>query len=68
MISQLDKLTLTSRAVYNDQLLSATQKLTSTFNYQKSIMMNTGVEAGETALKFARRWGYEKKLIPPNSA
>ncbi len=31
-------------------------------------MMNTGVESGETAVKFARRWGYEKKGIPHNQA
>lgn len=51
-------MTLTSRAVYNDQLASATKKLCTTFGYDKAIMANSGVEAGETAIKFARRWGY----------
>ncbi len=65
---QLDQVTLTSRAVYNDKLGEANKFLSETFGYQKSILMNTGVEAGETAVKFARRWGYEKKKIPHNQA
>ncbi len=62
----MQKLTLTSRAVYNENLYLASKKLCETFDYEKSIMMNTGVEAGETALKFARKWGYEVKKIPEN--
>lgn len=68
IIEQMDKVTLLGRGVFNDKLGSATEFLCKTFGYQKSILMNTGVEAGETAVKFARRWGYETKGIPHNKA
>lgn len=67
-IQQLDKVSLTSRAMYNNLLGDATKFLCETFDYEKSIMMNSGVEAGETAIKFARRWAYEKKGVPDNRA
>ena len=38
------------------------------FGYQKTLMMNSGVEAGESAVKIVRRWGYAVKKIPPDSA
>jgi ornithine--oxo-acid transaminase len=38
------------------------------FNYQKVLLMNTGVEAGESAIKLARRWAYEVKGVPSNKA
>jgi ornithine--oxo-acid transaminase len=38
------------------------------FNYDRALLMNTGVEAGESAIKFARRWGYEVKKVPKNKA
>ena len=64
--SQSKKLTLTSRAFYNNRLGDLCELLSNTFNYEKFIPMNTGVEAGETALKISRKWGYEKKNIPKN--
>jgi len=65
---QLEKLTLTSRAFYNDKLGLAEQFLAETFGYDKTLMMNSGAEAVETALKLARRWGYDMKGIPDNKA
>ena len=38
------------------------------FGYQKALFMNSGVEAGESAIKFARRWGYVTKKVEPNQA
>ncbi len=66
--TQAEKLTLTSRAFYNDMLGVYEQYLTSYFGYDKVLPMNTGAEAVETALKLARKWGYEKKGIPNNKA
>ncbi|MHA8065720.1 ornithine--oxo-acid transaminase [Aquirufa sp. ROCK2-A2] len=68
MTQQIQNLTLSSRAFYNDQLGLAEQKLAHTFNYDKVLFMNTGVEAGETALKLCRKWAYEIKGIPANQA
>ena len=62
------KLTLTSRAFYNDVLGGFEKFLTDLFGYNKCLPMNSGVEAGETAVKLARKWGYEKKGIEKNSA
>jgi len=62
------KLTLTSRAFYNDVLGGFEKFLTDLFGYNKCLPMNSGVEAGETAVKLARKWGYEKKGIKMNSA
>ena len=62
------KLTLTSRAFYNDVLGGFEKFLTDLFGYNKCLPMNSGVEAGETAVKLARKWGYEKKGIEMNSA
>lgn len=61
---QLDKLTLTSRAFYNDALGEFEEYTTELFGYDKLLPMNTGVEAAETSLKLARRWGYDVKGIP----
>nr|KAF6457948.1 ornithine aminotransferase [Rousettus aegyptiacus] len=66
--SQADKLTLTSRAFYNDVLGEYEEYVTKLFNYHKVLPMNTGVEAGETACKLARRWGYTVKGIPKYKA
>ena len=63
LISQLNRVTLLGRGLYSDKLGEASEFLTKTFGYDRSIMMNTGVEGGETAIKFARRWGYESKGI-----
>jgi ornithine--oxo-acid transaminase len=65
---QAEVLTLTSRAFYNDVLGVYEQKITSLFGYDKVLPMNTGVEGGETAVKLARRWGYDKKGISTNEA
>ncbi|SFV27944.1 ornithine--oxo-acid transaminase [Thermoflavifilum thermophilum] len=68
LIDQAQKLTLTSRAFYNDQLGVFEQFLSQLFGYDKVLPMNTGVEAVETALKLARRWAYEVKGIPDGKA
>ncbi len=65
---QGEKLTLTSRAFYNDQLGPYEKFITSYFGYDKVLPMNTGAEAVETAIKLARKWGYEKKGIHSNNA
>lgn len=57
-IEQAQQLTLTSRAVYNNRLGEIYKKLHDVFGYDKALLMNSGVEAGESAIKFARRWGY----------
>ena len=65
---QAEKLTLTSRAFYNDMLGRYEKYVTEFFGFDKLLPMNTGAEAVETALKLARKWGYEKKGIPSNQA
>ena len=66
--SQAEKLTLTSRAFYNDSLGEYEKYITDLFGYDKVLPMNTGVEGGETANKLARKWGYLKKNIQENKA
>ena len=68
MKKQLNNLTLSSRAFYNDQLGSFAEYSCDLFNFEKMLPMNTGAEAVETALKIARRWGYVKKEIPEDEA
>lgn len=68
LTDQAAKLTLTSRAFYNNKLGEYEQFITSFFGYDKVLPMNTGVEGGETALKLARRWGYDVKGIETNRA
>lgn len=68
LVAQAQKLTLTSRAFYNDLLGEYEQFITRFFGYDKVLPMNTGVEAVETALKLCRRWGYQVKGIPENKA
>ncbi|MEY4987040.1 MAG: hypothetical protein RL567_819, partial [Bacteroidota bacterium] len=65
---QVQKLTLSSRAFHNDQLGLTEKKLAEKFGYEKVLLMNTGVEAGESAIKLARKWAYEVKGIPTNQA
>lgn len=65
---QAEVLTLTSRAFHSDVLGEYEQYVTDLFGYDKLLPMNTGVEAGETACKLARKWGYLKKNIPDNKA
>ena len=68
LTDQASKLTLTSRAFYNDSLGEYEKFITNFFGYDKVLPMNTGVEAVETAVKLARRWGYAVKGIPDNQA
>ena len=68
LTTQAQQLTLTSRAFFNDQLGAAEQQLCELFRYDKALMMNSGAEAVETALKLARKWGYQEKGIAPNMA
>lgn len=65
---QAERLTLTSRAFYNDVLGEFEEYATALFGYDKMLAMNTGVEGGETANKIARKWGYQVKKIPQNQA
>ena len=62
------KLTLTSRAFYNDCLGEFEEFACKLFGYDRLLPMNTGVEGGETANKLARKWGYRVKGIPHNQA
>jgi ornithine--oxo-acid transaminase len=68
LTDQAQKLTLTSRAFYNNLLGEYEKYITEYFGYEKVLPMNTGVEGGETAIKLARRWGYAVKGIPENEA
>lgn len=68
MTEQAQKLTLSSRAFHNDQLGLTEKKLAEKFGYEKVLLMNTGVEAGESAIKLARKWAYEVKGVPANQA
>jgi ornithine--oxo-acid transaminase len=65
---QADKVTLTSRAFHNDQLGPWYEKICQLTNKNMALPMNTGAEAVETALKAARRWGYDVKGIAENQA
>lgn len=65
---QAKRLTLTSRAFFNDVLGPFEKYVTSYFGYDRLLPMNTGVEACETAVKLCRKWGYEVKGIPTNQA
>ena len=68
LTEQSKKLTLTSRAFHNNILGQYEKFITEFFEYDKVLPMNTGVEGGETAIKLARKWGYEIKKIPHNDA
>lgn len=68
LIDQAQKLTLTSRAFYNNLLGEYEKFITKFFGYDKVLPMNTGVEGGETAVKLARRWAYTKKNVEENKA
>lgn len=65
---QSEKLCLTSRAFHTDTLGPFLEKLCLVSGLDMALPMNTGAEAVETAIKAARRWGYEKKGIAPNQA
>jgi len=68
LVEQAQTLTLTSRAFYNNTLGVYEKFVTEYFGFDKVLPMNTGAEAVETAIKIARKWGYEKKGIPANQA
>src|SRR5690606_6841559 len=68
LVEQARELTLTSRAFYNDKLGVAERYVCETFGYDKSLFMNSGAEANETAIKLARKWGYRRKNIPADKA
>ena len=68
MIDQAERITLTSRAFHNDQLPLLAKALCDLTGYDKMLPMNSGAEAVETALKAARRWGYQVKGIPDQRA
>ena len=61
---QAERLTVSSRAFYNDRFPDFAEYVTNMFGYDMVLPMNTGAEGVETALKLARKWGYEKKRIP----
>jgi len=66
--TQAEKLTLTSRAFYNNKLGELEEFLCTLFGFDKALMMNSGVEAVETAMKLCRKWAYQVKGLPENSA
>jgi ornithine--oxo-acid transaminase len=68
LVTQAQQLTLTSRAFYNDKLGECEKYLCDLFGYDKALLMNSGAEAVETAIKLARKWGYKEKGIAPNQA
>ena len=68
LVNQSNKLTLTSRAFHNNILGQYEKFITEFFGYDKVLPMNTGVEGGETAIKLARKWGYEVKKVADDSA
>jgi len=68
MIEQAQRLTLTSRAFRNDQLALFYQEICAATHTTKVLPMNSGAEAVESALKLARKWGYEVKGVPENQA
>ena len=68
LVEQVGRLSLTSRAFYNNCLGEYEEYITRLFGYDKVLPMNTGAEGVETALKLTRRWAYVKKGIPENQA
>jgi len=68
LTEQVSTLALTSRAFHNNVYAPFTEFMTSYFGYDKVLAMNSGVEAGEAAVKICRKWGYEVKGIPSNEA
>jgi ornithine--oxo-acid transaminase len=68
LIEQAQKLTLTSRAFYNDSLGEYERYLCNYFGFDRVLPMNTGAEGVETALKLCRKWAYEVKGVEANKA
>ena len=65
---QLGKLTLTSRAFHTDRMGFFLEKICKLAGYDKVLPMNSGAEAVETAIKVARKWGYQKKKVAEDKA
>lgn len=65
---QAGRVTLTSRAFHNDKLAPWSEKICTLANKSRVLPMNTGAEAVETAIKTARRWGYDVKGVADNQA
>lgn len=68
LVTQAQRLTLSSRAFYSDVFPMFSKFVTEYFGYDMVLPMNTGAEAVETGLKLARKWGYKVKGIPQNEA
>jgi len=68
MVAQASRLTLTSRAFRNDQLGLLYKEIRELIKYHKILLMNSGAEAVESAIKAVRKWGYEVKGVPENQA
>lgn len=68
LTEQARTLNLTSRAFHSDKLGIAEEFIANFFHYDKVLLMNSGAEAVESAIKVSRKWGYEKKGIEPNKA
>jgi ornithine--oxo-acid transaminase len=68
LVEQAKKVTLTSRAFRNDQLPMLYKELSEMTGYEKSLPMNSGAEAVETAVKLARKWAYQVKKVPRHQA
>ncbi|PIE50825.1 MAG: ornithine--oxo-acid transaminase [Flavobacteriales bacterium] len=68
LVNQSQQLALTSRAFYNSKLGEYEKKITELFKFDKVLPMNSGAEAVETAIKLARKWGYERKGIKGGNA
>lgn len=67
-MEQMERITLTARAFYNDRLGEWERYLATLLGYDKVCFMNGGVEGSETSVKFMRRWGYVSKGIPDGQA
>ena len=65
---QAERVTLTSRAFHNDQFGPLCELLHDMTGYDKALLMNSGAEAVETAIKMARKWGYQKKGVAADRA
>jgi ornithine--oxo-acid transaminase len=68
LVTQASRVTLTSRAFFNDQLGPLYESLTRILGFEAVLPMNTGAEAVETAIKLVRKWAYTSKKIPLNRA
>ena len=68
LVEQAQRLALTSRAFHNDRFGPLCKKLADLLGYEKVLLMNAGAEAVETAIKAARRFGYQKKKVPTDRA